>query len=163
MSQARAKSLPLLSILLLSSFITYGCAPQTGNTYSSSQTRQTQTVTMGTITLLEPAYIENDASGLGTLGGAVIGGVAGSTLGGGRGRILTSLGGAVLGGLLGTGIEKTLNSHDALEIVVKLDNGQSVAVVQQLGPEERSLRVGERVRVLRASDGSARVRRGAPE
>ncbi len=163
MLQAKTKFLTPLSILLLFSFIISGCASQTGGSFSSSQTRQAQTVTMGTITLLEPAFIENDPSLVGTMGGAVVGGVAGSAIGGGRGRILTTLGGAVLGGLLGTGIERSLNSHDALEIVVRLDNNQTIAIVQQLGAEERSLRVGDRVRVLRASDGSARVRRGAAE
>jgi len=135
------------------------CASQTGGSYSSSQTRSPQTVTMGTITQLNEAFISNDASGVGTLGGAVVGGVAGSTLGGGRGRILTTLGGAVLGGLLGTGVEKAVNSKDALDITVKLDNGQMLSIVQELGTEERSFAVGDRVRVLRANDGSARVRR----
>lgn len=160
MLQARNKFLAPLSTLLLFSFIVAGCASQTGGSFSSGQTRQAQTVNLGTITMLERAFIENDPSLVGTLGGAVVGGVAGSTLGGGRGRVLTTLGGAVLGGLIGTGIEKSLNSRDALEIVVRLDNGQSISVVQQLGEEERAMRVGNRVRVLRAADGSARVRLG---
>jgi hypothetical protein len=34
-----------------------------------------------------------------------------------------------------------------------------ISVVQELGPEERSFLVGDRVRVLRGSDGTTRVRR----
>ena len=135
------------------------CASQTGGSFTSSQARTAQTVTMGTITQLDAAYIDNNVSGLGTLGGAVVGGVAGSTMGGGRGRVLTTLGGAVLGGLLGTGIEKAVNSKDAVDVTVQLDNGQTLSIVQELGAEERTFAVGDRVRVLRGNDGSARVRR----
>jgi outer membrane lipoprotein SlyB len=70
-----------------------------------------------------------------------------------------TLGGAVIGALAGTGVEKALNSKDALEITVNLDNGQTLSVVQELGAEERSFVVGDRVRVLRGGGDSARVRR----
>lgn len=146
----------LLLLLLLS---LAACAPQTGGSFTSGQTRRPHSVDMGSITRLEAAFINNDATGIGALGGAVVGGVAGSTLGGGTGRVLTALGGAILGGLLGTGIERGLNSKDAVEVTVQLDDGQMLAIVQELGDEERAFAVGDRVRVLRGPDGAARVRR----
>ena len=148
----------LAAMMLLSS-----CASQTGSSYTSGQTRQASEVYMGTITHLEPAYIDNNPTGVGTLGGAVVGGVVGSAVGSPKwsyaGRALMTLGGAVIGALAGTGAEKALNSKDALEITVNLDNGQTLSVVQELGDEERSFVVGDRVRVLRGSGDSARVRR----
>ena len=148
----------LAAILLLA-----GCASQTGSSYTSSQTRHASTVYMGTITHLNAAYIDNNPTGVGTLGGAVVGGVVGSAAGSPRwsrsGRTLMTLGGAVIGALAGTGVEKALNSKDALEITVSLDDGDTLSVVQELGAEERSFAVGDRVRVLRGSGDSARVRR----
>ena len=148
----------LAAILLLA-----GCASQTGSSYTSGQTRKAGAVYMGTITHLNAAYIDNNPTGVGTLGGAVVGGVVGSAAGGPKwsyaGRVLMTLGGAVIGALAGTGVEKALNSKDALEIDVSLDNGQTLSVVQELGDEERSFAVGDRVRVLRGSGDSARVRR----
>jgi len=148
----------LVAILLLAS-----CASQTGSSYTSGQTRQASEVYMGTITHLDAAYIDNNPTGVGTLGGAVVGGVVGSAAGSPRwnytGRTLMTLGGAVIGALAGTGVEKALNSKDALDITVNLDNGQTLSIVQELGNEERSFAVGDRVRVLRGSGDSARVRR----
>lgn len=148
------------ALLLVTCCLALGaCASQTGGSFTSDQTRSAQTVTMGEIIQLDAAFIDNNATGLGTLGGAVVGGVAGSTIGGGRGRVLSTLGGAVIGGLVGTGIERGISSRDAIDVTVRLDNGQVLSIVQELGPEERSFAIGDRVRVLRGADGSARVRR----
>ena len=144
-------------------FLLASCAKQTGSSYTSGQTRQASTVHMGTITHLNAAYIDNNPTGVGALGGAVVGGVlgnvAGNTTGSYAGRTLMTLGGTVIGAIAGTGVEKALNNKDALEITVQLDNGQALSVVQELGVEERSFVVGDRVRVLRGSGDSARVRR----
>ena len=145
--------------ILLACLILGACAPKTGASFSSGQARTAQSVTMGKIIQLDAAFINDDSSGLGTLGGAVVGGVAGSTIGGGRGRILSALGGVVIGGLAGTAIERGINSKDAVDITVRLDDGQVLSIVQELGDEEASFMVGDRVRILRGSDGSARVRR----
>lgn len=155
----KTSSFRLLASFVIMAFLVAGCASQTGSTVSSSQARTAQTVSFGTITHLAPAFIENNASGLGTAGGAVVGGVAGSTMGRGQGRVLTTLGGAVIGGLAGTGIERSVNSRDGIDITVRLENGQSISVVQELGAEERGMAVGDRVRVMHGADGSARVRR----
>lgn len=149
----------VLPLLLLAAFILTGCASQTGGSFSTGQARTANTVLMGTITQLNTAVIDNNASGVGAVGGAVAGGVAGSTLGSGRGRTLATLGGALAGAAAGHAIENRINTRNALEITVRLDNGQLLSVVQELGDEERSFNVGDQVRVLRGSDGSTRVRR----
>ncbi len=159
MNMHKVLSFRLLASFVIMAFLVAGCASQTGGSVSSSQARTAQTVSFGTITHLAPAFIEDNPSGLGTAGGAVVGGVAGSTLGRGNGRVLTTLGGAVIGGLVGTGIERSMNSRDAIDITVRLENGQSISVVQELGAEERGMVVGDRVRVMHGADGSARVRR----
>lgn len=147
------------ALLLLASLTFAGCASQTGSTFSSNQARTVQTVQMGTITALNNATIQNQASGLGAGAGAIAGGVAGSTIGGGSGRIFGALGGAAVGAAAGHAIESRARTSDAVEITVKLDDGTTLSVVQERGEEERGMRVGDRIRLLRGSDGSARVRR----
>ncbi len=151
------KALAILWVLFLS--LSVGCASQSGGTFSSGQSRAAHTVSFGTIVQLSDATIANDPSGVGAVGGAVAGGVVGSTIGGGRGRTLATVGGALAGAAAGHAVEGGMRRSAAVEITVELENGQLIAVVQELGAEERSFRVGDRVRVLRGSDGTTRVRR----
>ena len=64
-----------------------------------------------------------------------------------------SIDGAVAGGIAGSAVEEHVTKKNALEITVKLDGGQLIAVVQEMG---EYFRPGERVRVLSGS-GSSRV------
>ncbi len=145
-----------LVLLLMLALLAAGCASQSGNVYSTKQARVEHTVEYGTIIDVQPVTIQAEQSGLGLLGGAIIGGVLGSTIGGGRGRTLSTLGGAVLGGAGGAAAEGAVGTKQALEITVEQDGGKVVSIVQEAGGE--SFYKGDRVRILRAGDGSARVR-----
>lgn len=57
--------------------------------------------------------------------------------------------GAVAGGMAGAAIEEGVTRAQGVEITVKMDSGQAIAIVQGLSPNER-FSVGERVRVLYA-------------
>src|SRR5690606_19653792 len=61
--------------------------------------------------------------------------------------------GAVVGGLAGAAAEEGLTRKDGLEITVKLDNGNMVAVVQEA---DEQFHPGERVRLIE-SGGTTRV------
>ncbi len=147
----------ILTLFLSSSLILPACTSQTGQSYRAGETRQAQTVQMGVITQLNPALIEDDPQGLGTLVGGIVGGIIGSAFGGGSGRIFTVAGGALGGAIAGTAAESAMRTKDAEEIMVNLDSNQTVVVVQEIDSSER-LAVGDRVRLLTAPDGSARVR-----
>jgi outer membrane lipoprotein SlyB len=99
--------------------------------------------------------IEGTQSGVGTVAGGVIGGVAGSNVGQGKGQTVGSVLGAVLGGVAGQAIEERATKKDGLEITIKLDSGQIIAVTQEA---DESFRPGERVRVL-SGGGATRVSR----
>ena len=131
------------------------CANYGGGTYSGSQSRIAHTVEYGQITAIGPAMIEDSPSGLGLLGGAVAGGVLGSLIGSGRGRTVGAVAGALGGAAAGHVIEREMGKSNAQEISVRLDSGKEIAIIQ--GVDEH-FSVGARVRVLRGSDGSARVR-----
>ncbi|MFP4315009.1 MAG: glycine zipper 2TM domain-containing protein [Desulfovibrionales bacterium] len=133
-----------------------GCAPsREGKVYSRSQARVMHDVHYGTVLQVEPVTIEGTRSGFGTLGGALVGGVLGSLIGRGKGRTLSTVGGALGGAAAGAGGEEAVTSKDAIEIAVELDNGEIVSIVQE---PDVVYRTGDRVRVLTAPDGSARVR-----
>jgi outer membrane lipoprotein SlyB len=75
----------------------------------------------------------------------VIGGVAGSNVGGGSGQILGAIGGVIIGSIIGHNVERQANEQSGVEVTVLLDSGKYIAVVQ--GGDE-SFRAGDRVRIL---------------
>ena len=131
-----------------------GCAgSESGSSYSRSQTRGEMLVRMGVIESVRTVNIEGTKSGVGAAAGAVVGGVAGSDIGHGKGSTVGSVLGAVLGGVAGQAIEEKTTKKSGLEITVKLDSGQIIAITQEA---DEAFRAGERVRVL-SGGGATRV------
>lgn len=151
MNSYRSLALAVTAVTLL---VLTGCAgSQSGSAYSRSQTRGEMHVRMGVIESVRTVTIEGTQSGVGTVAGGVVGGIAGSNVGQGRGSTVGSVLGAVLGGVAGQAIEEKVSKKDGLEITVKLDSGQIIAVTQEA---DEQFRAGERVRVLSGS-GATRV------
>lgn len=133
-----------------------GCAmPMSGDVYSRNDAMQMQTVQYGTIESLRGVQIAGSNSPVGAIGGAVVGGLLGSGVGGGLGRDLATVGGAIGGGLVGNAIENRATQQNGVEIVVRLDNGRTVSIVQPVGAQIFSL--GQRVQVITAPNGTSRV------
>jgi outer membrane lipoprotein SlyB len=131
-----------------------GCAPSlSGSVYSRDQARTEQSVRIGTVESVRQVQIEGTRSGVGATAGAVIGGIAGSGVGSGRGSQVGAVVGAVAGGVAGQAGEQMATGKAGLEITVRLDSGQLIAVVQD---SDEAFRPGERVRVLRGG-GTTRV------
>ena len=143
-------SFRLLAVTLSAAAIVLsGCAgSQSGSAYSRSQTRGEMQVRMGVIESVRTVTIEGTQSGVGVVAGGVVGGIAGSNVGQGRGSTVGSVLGAVLGGVAGQAIEEKASKKDGLEITIKLDSGQIIAVTQEA---DEVFRAGERVRVLSGS------------
>ena len=149
-------SISKIVVLALFPLLLIGCASsRSGDVYTRDQARREMLVRTGVVESVREVLMEGAKSGTGTFAGAAIGGVAGSTMGGGKGHIVGAIAGAVLGGLAGTAIEENATKKNALEITVRLDNGQMIAVVQEMGEVFYS---GDRVRVL-SGNGSTRVTR----
>lgn len=145
--------LPLLLVLTLIG----GCATsKSGDVYTRDQARREQTVRMATIESIREVVLEGTKSPVGTVAGAAVGGIAGSTLGGGKGSAVAAVIGAVAGGIAGAAIEEGVTRKLAMEITVKMDNGQMIAIVQEGDPRE--FRPGDRVRII-SSYGESRVSR----
>jgi outer membrane lipoprotein SlyB len=133
-----------------------GCATNDGpQNYSVREERVIQSVTYGTVQSVRPVRIDENGTPVGTIAGAAVGGILGSQVGHGAGSGVGAILGAVGGGLAGNAIEHSATQHDGEEIVVRLDNGSTIAVVQG---GSQNLRPGDRVQVLNGGPG-ARVER----
>jgi outer membrane lipoprotein SlyB len=135
-----------------------GCmGSMNGSTYRRSETRVEQSVMFGTVESVHNVTIGGGTSGGGAVVGGVAGGVLGGTIGGGSGNTVATVLGAVGGAVAGNAIERNANTKPGVEITVKQDNGVNIVVVQEADPNESFVR-GDRVRVIRAADGTTRVR-----
>lgn len=133
-----------------------GCmSTLTGESYSRDEARRPQTVQFGMVEYLRPVVIEGTKTGIGAASGAAIGGIGGSTIGGGKGSAAAAIAGAVVGGVAGGLAEEKATKRQGVEITVRLDSGQIIAVVQQVS-EGTTFHVGDRVRVL-TLNGETRV------
>ena len=136
----------LIAVAAASVAVPGGCASSmSGGAYSREQTRQVQEVQMGVVESVRQVKIEGTKSPVGTGAGAVVGGIAGSNIGAGKGSTVGTILGAVAGGVAGSMIEEGVMSKNGLEITVKLDNGRMIAVTQEA---DEQFRVGERIRIL---------------
>ena len=146
------RSVLAVAVMIL---LAYGCATSTSSdTYSRDEATKTHYVYEGTVTGVRPVKIEGTRSGIGAGAGAVAGGVLGSTIGSGTGTTVAVVAGSLAGAAAGAAVEEGITKEDGLEITVKLDNGEIIAVAQK---SDVQFAAGERVKVLRYSDGSARV------
>ncbi|MEZ0238522.1 MAG: glycine zipper 2TM domain-containing protein [Methylophilaceae bacterium] len=140
-----AKYLRIFIVLCLGALLAACASSNSGDTYSRSQTRQVQTVKMGVVESVRLVKIEGTGSPVGTGAGAVVGGIAGNSMGGGRGRAITTVIGAVAGGLAGAAAEEGITRKEGVEVTVQLDKGPMIAIVQEADEE---FYPGDRVRVL---------------
>ena len=134
-----------------------GCASGLGGgTYERGEARRTMVVQYGTVEAVRAVKLEGTKTPVGPLAGAAVGGIAGSGVGGGRGQAVATVIGAVAGGLAGAAVEEGATRQQGVEVTVRLDNGQVLAVVQEDSGE--GFRPGDRVRLVRDA-GTTRVAR----
>lgn len=119
-----------------------------GDVYRAGEAKQVQNVSYGTLVSVRPVKIQggDDSNIIGALGGAVLGGFLGSTVGGGTGRNLASAGGAILGGVAGQSVQGAINKTDGIEMEIRQDSGNTIVVVQKQAASKYS--VGQRVRMV---------------
>jgi outer membrane lipoprotein SlyB len=128
------------------------CAPtNTNTTYSGQDIGRTAQLSYGTILSMRGVVVQGQGSGVGVLGGAAVGGVAGSFIGRNdiRANILGAVGGALVGGLVGAMAENAASTGTAVEFIIQEDNsGSPISVVQT---NEDNFHPGDRVVLSRGS------------
>lgn len=133
-----------ICILSLCVFLT-NCA-SSGPTYSSSAVGQVSQVAQGKIIDIQQVNVkgsENIGSRVGGLAGGLGGALAGS------GNMLTSIagsiGGALVGGVAGGATEKAITSSKAYQFAIELNNGKTIAVLQQ---DDNDIKIGDKVKIF---------------
>lgn len=129
--------------------VTAGCASNGsyGTRYGSGygHDRQQRCEQCGTVQAVREVYVQKDSSTLGTVIGAIAGGLLGNTVGKGDGRKAATVAGAVAGGAVGHGVgQRSGGQVPAYQVVVRMDNGQTATVTQRDDPRVRR---GDYVRV----------------
>jgi len=125
-----------------------------GDVYSRERAQRVQTIEYGEVIEVRQILIEGTKSGVGTLAGGVLGGALVSGIGRGAGRTIGVVGGAIAGGVAGSAVEESATKQPGLEVTIRMDSGKTIALVQGIDPP---VYAGDRVRVLRNPDGSARA------
>ncbi|MEZ0231470.1 MAG: glycine zipper 2TM domain-containing protein [Methylophilaceae bacterium] len=139
------RNVKILAVLMIASVLAACASSNSGSVYSREEARRVQTVKTGIVESVRLVKLEGTKSPIGTATGAVVGGVAGSTVGHGAGQALATVIGAVVGGLAGSAAEEGITSKDGVEITVKLDSGGLVAVVQEA---DEQFHPGDKVRLV---------------
>jgi outer membrane lipoprotein SlyB len=133
------------------------CQTANPDVVSRYDAQRMSSVQDATVLSVRPVTLGGTQSGVGTVGGAVIGGIAGSNVGGPRTGGIVGIVGAIAGGLIGNAVERDATQQQAVEILVQLKNGDRRAVIQGIGSETFvpgdpviMITTGGRVRVMRA-------------
>lgn len=115
------KNLLVSAVAIALSLGLSACAPNISpDVVSASNANEVQTAVEGVIVSKRVVTVKGDSNAVGTIAGAVIGAVAGSSVGGGNMRYITGTAGAVGGGAAGNMIEDKLTTQQGIEYVVKL-------------------------------------------
>ena len=85
---------------------------------------------------------KGEGTGLGAVGGAVVGGLLGHQVGGGSGKNVATVLGAVGGGVAGNEIEKHQRATTVYQVKVRMDDGSLRTVTQNTAPA-----VGQKVTI----------------
>jgi outer membrane lipoprotein SlyB len=99
----------------------------------------------GVIANIREVTHEGPATGLGAVGGGLIGGAIANNVGQGNGRTLATIAGMVGGGLLGNKIEKSQHRSVSYHVSVHMEDGTSQLVSFDTAPPWR---VGDPVKVV---------------
>lgn len=99
----------------------------------------------GVIESTRAVEVRPEGSGIGAVGGAVVGGILGNQVGGGHGRELATVAGAVGGVVAGNEIERRMKTTSGYEVTVRLEDGRA-QVVREANPP--AWRVGQKVKLV---------------
>jgi outer membrane lipoprotein SlyB len=135
----------LLAVLASVGITLTGCGPSySPNTYANNAAQQANKVEAGVIVGVRKVQISASAT-VGGVAGAAAGGVAGAQIGAGTASSFATIGGSLLGGIAGATTEHIIGDTNGFEYIVRKANGEMISVAQK---DEKPLWVGEKVLVI---------------
>jgi len=111
----------------------------------TSSTRAARCAECGVIESVRAIDAKGEGSGIGAVGGAVVGGLLGNQVGGGDGKKIMTAVGAVGGAVAGNEIEKRVKTTRSYEITVRFDDGSSRVISEADTP---TWHAGDKVKVI---------------
>ena len=157
MFRYKNSALALLALTMIVTPLAGGCAPRVGGSdYAVAGAQGAYDVEYGRVISSRQVRINKDSrdqDAFGSLAGGALGGVLGNSIGGGSGRTIATVVGAIGGAALGAVASDQIGNQIGIEVIVQLDSGRTLAVVQGA---DMSFAPGQAVMVLRGS-GSTRV------
>jgi outer membrane lipoprotein SlyB len=122
-----------------------GCGPSySPNTYSTDAVQQAAKVDPGVVVGVRKVDIAASGTTGAVVGGAA-GGIAGSQVGEGAEKALTTLGSTLVGGIAGSGAEHAMSDTQGYEYIIREPKGDLVSVTQK---DKVPLAIGQRVLVI---------------
>ena len=132
-------------VLFTALFFISSCAPL-GVQHGSIGSSQEYRTVYGVVRSMTPIKVNSKVgTGIGAITGAILGRFLGNTIGGGSGQALAAAAGAVGGSFAGGAAGNKIGGHNAYEIMVQADNGNSISIIEH---ESVDVHVGQRVRLL---------------
>lgn len=123
--------------------------PSSNADYAQTQPRPAANPYAGQVTAVTPITTQQgNETGLGMIGGAVVGGLLGNQIGNGNGRTLATVAGAVGGGYAGHEAENYYHRDTSYNVSVRMDNGATRTFTYKAAP---GFQVGDRVHVENGS------------
>nr|WP_311529470.1 glycine zipper 2TM domain-containing protein [uncultured Ralstonia sp.] len=119
-------------------------APSANPGYAQAHPRPAASPYAGHVTSITPITTQGKETGLGVIGGAVVGGLLGNQVGGGNGRTLATVAGAVGGGYAGHVAENHYSRDTQYRVDVRMDNGTRRSFTYKAAP---GFQAGERVHI----------------
>lgn len=107
----------------------------------------------GTVESVTPVERKGSGTGLGAVGGGVLGAVLGNQIGGGNGRTAATILGAIGGGVAGNMVERNVRKTTVYEITVRMEDG-SLRKLERAAPVAAGARVTLEGNTLRTADGA---------
>ncbi|HET7409756.1 MAG TPA: glycine zipper 2TM domain-containing protein [Paracoccaceae bacterium] len=157
---ARNRFLTILAMMAAASMTLASCARQISpGVYEGGHVGTVAETYTGTVQSARVVMVQEDELlQQNTIGGG-IGGVAGGLAGhaiddDGWGGVAATAGGALAGALVGAMAQRTLQRQQAMEYIVRMDDGGLITVVQGTQPQ---IPVGRRVYVQVGTSGQSRV------
>lgn len=150
------KQILISSLLATTLLVTTGCAPKG---YDTAQVGQNMQVEPGIVQSVKQVQLNNQGVGntLGGIVGAVAGGAAGNQVGGGTGQAVAAVVGSVVGGVLGGMAGDSMDTNYGQEVIVKLNNGKTVATVLRINGATSPLAPGQAVNVFFSGSSIANI------
>lgn len=135
-----------LMVVCLTAGLLSACASGPSHrTYPARTVGSALNVHHGEVLAISPITVEGTHDQIGTLGGGGVGYSVGRSIGSGSTARIAGAVGAVGGAVAGRAIQKKVTEKTAFELIVELDSGRTVAIVQT---DLDSLAEGDQVRVL---------------